>query len=88
MPDANHDAGCICHGNWRKIIAESEPRLNKTFLDDKGVPHVFFGVVHGSDDYYYGLLPQNSPPILLSCACDIEDYGFALVEDMPPEVAR
>lgn len=75
------DTGCICKGNWRAIVAESEPLLDKRFRDHKGQEFKFFGVVHGSDDYYYGMLPVGGGSLtLLSCVGSIEGHGYQLVD--------
>jgi hypothetical protein len=44
-----------------------------------GDVYTFFGVVHASDDYYYGMSCQGKVQ-LLSCVCSIEAYGFTLLE--------
>lgn len=68
---------CICKGNWRAIIKESEPLFNKKFVDDKGDVFVFFGVVHADDDYYYGMYDRRKHTLrLLSCVGSIEGHGF------------
>ena len=64
---------CICKGNWRNIINECEPFLGKVLLDSEGIRHRFFGLVHGDDDYYYGLLNLGTgKTILSSCAMPLE----------------
>ena len=75
----NKDIGCICEGNWRSIVAESEPLLDKKFRDRDGKEYLFYGVVHGSDDYYYGMLSiGDGKSLLLSCVGSIEGYGLTL----------
>jgi len=79
--NTEQNTGCICKGNWRKIVAESEPFLNKNFIDRKGNEFIFFGVVHGNDDYYYGMWPVGDyKPVLLSCVGSIECHGYVLKE--------
>lgn len=82
-----HDAGCICHGNWRDIIAESESLFERRFVNSAGVPYLFLGVLHGADDYYYLMSPIGNPAgikhSLLSCVGSIEGYGFVLQDDAP-----
>jgi hypothetical protein len=74
------DPECICKGNWRAIIAETEPLLDKKFRDREGKVFILYGVVHGSDDYFYGLLPvEEGKAVLLSCVCSIESYGYTLM---------
>lgn len=72
------DKGCICQGNWREIVRESEPYFEKDYLDKKGRKYHFFGVVHGSDDYYYGMYSPKHGMALLSCVGSIEGHGFKL----------
>ena len=70
---------CICGGNWRKIVNEAEALLDKTFCCD-GRKYIFYGVVHGSDDYYYGMVDcENGKCRLLSCVGSIEQHGFSLI---------
>lgn len=68
---------CICKGNWRKLVAEYENLFNTKYKDKKGDVYVFFGLVHASDDYYYGMSNiETKKVILLSCVGDIEDFEF------------
>lgn len=71
-----HDAGCICKGNWRQIVKECEGLIGKKYVGDGGVVHTFFGVVHGADDFYYGMSSMRGGVKLLSCVGSIESYGF------------
>ena len=74
------NVGCICKGNWRLIVAECEHLLDRRFVDDRGDEYVFYGIVHGSDDYYYGMTgPCRNR--LLSCVGSLETHGFELIED-------
>lgn len=75
------DPGCICKGNWRAIVKESEPLIGKRFVNHQGVVFRFFGVVHGGDDYYYGMCSKEGGTHLLSCVGSIEGHGFKLLED-------
>lgn len=71
---------CICQGNWRLIVEESVPLFGQMFNDRNGVPHEFFGVVHGGDDYYYGMWSSAEKSlVLLSCVGSIEGHGFTPV---------
>lgn len=79
----HHDKGCICRGNWRSIVAESEPFLDKRFKDSQGDIYVFYGVVHAREDYYYGLFPVGEGgPRLLSCVGSLETHGYTLVSPL------
>jgi hypothetical protein len=72
--------GCICKGNWRDIIKESEPLFQKKFIDGESREWVFFGVVWGEDDFYYGMWRDDGKVSLLSCVGSIEGHGFVLCE--------
>lgn len=71
------DADCICHGNWRKIVKEAEHLLGAKYKDREGTECIFYGIVHGSDDYYYGMWEiATGKSHLLSCVGSIEDHGY------------
>jgi len=75
LQPAPADEGCICEGNWRQIVKEEEPNFNSEYVDERGNRFRFFGLVHASDDYYYGM---NGPTgmRLLSCVGSIEGFGL------------
>lgn len=66
---------CICRGNWRAIVKESGPKIGGSFRDSRGDVYTFFGVVHGGDDYYYGMFGDGKLR-LLSCVGSIYSYNF------------
>lgn len=70
------DPDCICKGNWRAIVKETETLLDKKFMNERGEVFKFFGVVHASDDYYYGMWSNDHGMRLLSCVGSIEGHGF------------
>jgi len=72
------DIPCICKGNWRSIIKESEPLFGKEFKDGNNVRYRFIGVMHCDDDYYYCMW-RNGDIQLLSCVCSIEQGGYSLI---------
>mgnify|MGYP003423079750 CR=1 FL=1 len=74
--------GCICEGNWRKIVGEYEPLIGKKYKGYDGETYTFFGLVHGSDDYYYGMCNRDLTKgvKLLSCVGSIEGHGFEEVK--------
>jgi hypothetical protein len=74
------DADCICKGNWRAIVKEAEPMIGKEFRNTAGNTYRFFGVVHGEDDYYYGMADKNSVR-LLSCVGSIDGHGYRAQEE-------
>lgn len=76
---------CICEGNWRNIIKESDPLLGKKFFDSytKRV-YKFVGVVWAEDDYYYLMRDQESPNpkyVWSTCCVSLETAGYTLVEE-------
>lgn len=73
------DLGCICKGNWRRIVKESEPFIGKKYQDGNGKLWIFFGIVHGDDDYYYGLV-SNGTLVLASCVGSLETNGYFRVD--------
>lgn len=82
----SEDTECICKGNWRAIVKKSEPLLNRLFIREYDkCEYRFFGIVHGSDDYYYGMIKHtdNSNLMLLSCVGNIESFGFTLKPRKP-----
>lgn len=75
---------CICKGNWRKIIKECEGLLGKKFKDKNGDEFTFFGVIHGEDDYYYGMWAIDDTR-LLSCVGSLEGHGYELATNADKE---
>src|SRR3990167_5090926 len=68
--------GCICQGNWRLIIKESEPLFGKKFSSGDE-DYKFIGVLHAEDDYYYVMMESNGLRYrFLSCVGAIADHGF------------
>ncbi len=73
---------CICKGNWRAIIKKSTPFLDRKYADRNGEECIFFGVVWGSDDFYYGMWNiKDCKSSLLSCVGSIEGHGYTLIKD-------
>ncbi len=72
------DTNCICKGNWRNIVSESLPLLGKRFTDETGHEYTFYGVVHGEDDYYYGMCDDDGCCYLLSCVGSLETHGYSI----------
>lgn len=70
---------CICKGNWRLIVKESEPLLDKIYICSMGWEWIFFGIIHGSDDYYYGMWSKELQKLRqLSCVGSIDSHGYKL----------
>lgn len=61
-------------------MKECQHLIGRDFISDKGVRHRFFGVVHGDDDYYYGMSSPGQGVMLLSCVGSLETHGFKLAE--------
>lgn len=73
---------CICEGNLQTLVSEYFTLMDRWYKDSKGQTYTFYGIVIGSDDYYYGMTAhKDGRNILLSCVGDIENFGFELVEN-------
>lgn len=71
---------CVCEGNWRLIVSEYEDKIGTRYQDEKGDFYIFFGLVHGGDDYYYGMWSiSDNQCKLLSCVGSPEGHGFSQV---------
>jgi hypothetical protein len=78
---------CICKGNWRLLVSECENLLDKIYIDENGKENIFFGLVHGSDDYYYGLINRENKNLkLISCVMSLESVGYKL-KDGPSSIS-
>ena len=63
--------------NWRRLVEKYEKLLNTQYESCHGDVYTFFGLVHASDDYYFGMSENSTKKvILLSCVFDIEDHDF------------
>ena len=79
------DPDCICRGNWRQIVKEYEPLINRQYAHASGTVYRFFGLVHGDDDYYYGMIPVGGGRLMLvTCVGEITTAGFTLLPATPP----
>ena len=80
LDPTNTGAGCICKGNWRLIVKETEHLLGKRFREERsGEEFTFFGLIHGEDDYYYGMYGKSGLR-QLSCVGNIEAFGFEPID--------
>jgi hypothetical protein len=67
--------------NFNKILAGCEQHFDKVFIDEAGKEYVFYGIVYGKDDLYYGMHPVGGGRSwLLSCVTNLETHGFKLKE--------
>lgn len=81
-----NSAGCHCCANWRQILSEVDSLIDKIFVNSKGERYLFFGVVHGKDDLYYGMNSISTGKTqLLSCVGSLEGHGFVLADNQPTE---
>jgi hypothetical protein len=64
--------------NLKLIVEECRDSIDNIFIDTKtGKYYRFFGVVIGSDDYYYGMSSMDTGKLLLlSCVCNLDNHGF------------
>lgn len=71
---------CICEGNLRLLVKETEGQIGKYFTN-KGIEYKFFGLVIGDDDYYYGMWDiKNQKLMLLSCVGNLDTHEFDMKE--------
>lgn len=75
------DPDCICHGNWRAIVNKTQHLIGRRFRTSRGETFRFFGIVHGDDDYYYGMCNKENGVHLLSCVVSFEMAGYELVDE-------
>lgn len=79
------DPNCVCWGNWRNILKEVEPLIGKHFIEERtGLKWHFFGLVHGDDDYYFGMWREGQM-VLSSCVGSLEGNGYRLADPLPRE---
>ncbi len=61
--------------NWILLVSKYTGLIGNTYTN-KGKEYTFFGLVHGYDDFYYGMCDNNHKVLLLSCTGDLETHGF------------
>lgn len=72
---------CICAGNWRAIIEETEPLFGRYYIGPNGSRCKLFGVMWADDDFYYAMWDIEPREFhLLTCVGSIENQGFKLEE--------
>lgn len=72
--------GCICEGNWRNIIKESDPLIGKWFLDKNGKHWKFQGVLWAEDDFYYLFRDTSHKCTYITCCVTLEQAGMRLMK--------
>ena len=72
---------CICDDNWKNIVKEYSNIIGRKFKDNHSKKiFSFFGIVHGDDDYYYGMCDNENKVVLVSCVGSLENMGFDLLD--------
>jgi hypothetical protein len=65
--------------NWNIIIEEYEHLIGRSFFDNQGKVFRLFGLVHGDDDFYYGMISEETSKVrLVSCVGSLVQCGFNL----------
>lgn len=64
--------------NLRLILSEVESIIDQQ-VRYKDKEWLFFGVVIGNDDYYYGLYRSDEKLMLLSCVGNFESWGVEVI---------
>jgi len=64
--------------NFNKILAKCDQFIDEVFVDESGKEYVFYGIVWGKDDLYYGMHSLDGGPRLLSCVGSLESHGYKL----------
>lgn len=61
---------------WNSLVEQYAPKYDKLYRDSlTGTVYEFFGLVHASDDYYYGLWDVENKKLLLStCVGSLESF--------------
>ena len=74
--ETNHIVECVCEGNFRSIVYETDHLIGKKFKDGVDKVYTFFGIVYGKDDFYYGMTDEDNRCLLLSCTGSFKMYNF------------
>lgn len=64
--------------NWNRIVGKYGSLIGRQYKDEKGKVYSFFGLVHGDDDFYFGMAAQGDLR-LLSCVGTPETMGLELI---------
>lgn len=66
--------------NWKAIVAESEHLIGRIFMRHyDNELYVFFGLVHGDDDYYYGFSHSVTHSVVLASCVGSITQGFTML---------
>lgn len=65
--------------NWNNLVDEYDSQIGKTYLDVYGNEHIFLGLLHGQDDFYY-VMWRDGKVTLLTCVGTPDNQGFQLSE--------
>lgn len=63
--------------NWSRLVDECDSQIGKAYLDVYGNEHIFLGLLHGQDDFYY-VMCREGKVALLTCVGVPENQGFRL----------
>ena len=67
--------------NWNALTEETESLLDHQYMYGNR-QFTFFGLVHASDDFYYGMYDPNMRELrFLSCVGSIENGGFEHISE-------
>ncbi|HEY4759732.1 MAG TPA: hypothetical protein VIH42_04055 [Thermoguttaceae bacterium] len=61
--------------NWTKLVEEYDPLIGNKYLDEEGKEHIFIGLLHGQDDFYF-VMWRDGAVRLLTCVGIPEQMGF------------
>lgn len=61
--------------NWAELVKDYEPLIGNKYIDEGGNEHIFIGLLHGQDDFYY-VMWRAGCVRLLTCVGVPEQMGF------------
>lgn len=73
---------CICRGNWRSIVKETEKYFGLWFKDEAGKPWRLSGILWADDDFYYAFIGPMREALYASCVGDLKTNGFTLANEL------
>lgn len=66
---------CVCEGNWREIIKETQGKIGKTFVDHNKKEWILDGILWAEDDFYY-LFANSGELKYCSCVATLNVHGM------------